>query len=75
MEPRSLTLACSGWDASFVVLVANALQVLAFCGALQLAGWKQDESSFPGDFSASSFLVGRVGANDPETQKTIVPRN
>ena len=31
----------SGWDASFAVPVAGALQVLAFCGVLELAGWKQ----------------------------------
>jgi len=58
----------SGWDASFAVPVPGALQVLAFCGALELAGWKQDESSYPGDFSASSFPVGFVGADDEESQ-------
>jgi hypothetical protein len=31
----------SGWrDASFAVPVAGALQVLAFCSPLELAGWK-----------------------------------
>ena len=30
----------SGWDASFAVPVPGALQVLAFCGALELAGWQ-----------------------------------
>jgi hypothetical protein len=59
----------SGWDASFAVPVPGALQVLAFCGALELVGWKQAEGSFPGDFSASSFPVGWVGADDPETQE------
>jgi len=48
----------SGWDASFAVPVAGALQVLAFCGFLEIAGWKQNPGSFPGDFSASSFPVG-----------------
>ena len=58
----------SGWDASFAVPVAGALQVLAFCGFLELAGWKQDEGSFPGDFSASGFPVGFVGASDEAIQ-------
>ena len=58
----------SGWDGSFQVPVAGALQVLAFCGFLELAGWKQDESSFPGDFSASSFPVGWTGDYDEETK-------
>jgi hypothetical protein len=58
----------SGWDGSFAVPVAGALQVLAFCGFLELAGWKQDESSFPGDFSASSFPVGFLGTPSAEEQ-------
>ncbi len=58
----------SGWDASFAVPVPGALQVLAFCGVLELAGWKQAEGSFPGDFSASGFPVGFVGADSEEAQ-------
>jgi hypothetical protein len=58
----------TGWDASFNVPVAGALQVLAFCGALELAGWKQAEGSFPGDFSASSFPVGWVKDYSPEEE-------
>jgi Chlorophyll A-B binding protein len=50
-----------GWDASFAVPVAGALQVLAFVGLLEVAGWKQAEGSFPGDFSGSGFPVGWVG--------------
>jgi Chlorophyll A-B binding protein len=50
-----------GWEGSTAVPVAGALQVLAFCGALELAGWKQAPGSFPGDFSASSFPVDWVG--------------
>ena len=56
----------SGWDASFAVPVPGALQVLAFCGALEVAGWKQAEGSFPGDFSASSFPVGFLGSPSEE---------
>jgi hypothetical protein len=59
----------SGWDASFAVPVAGALQVLAFCGLLEVAGWKQAEGSFPGDFSASPFPVGWVGDLDEETKE------
>jgi hypothetical protein len=58
----------AGWDGSFQVPVAGALQVLAFCGLLELAGWKQAEGSFPGDFSASAFPVGFLGNPSPEEQ-------
>ena len=50
----------SGWEGSTQVPVAGALQILAFAGFLELAGWKQAEGSFPGDFSASSFPVGFI---------------
>ena len=58
----------SGWDASFSTPVAGALQVLAFCGALELAGWKQAEGSYPGDFSGSAFPVGFLGSPSEEEQ-------
>ena len=58
----------SGWDASFAVPVAGALQVLAFCGVLELAVWKQAEDSFPGDFSASSVPVGWIQDYSEEEQ-------
>jgi hypothetical protein len=35
---------------------------------LELAGWKQAEGSFPGDFSASAFPVGFLGNPSPEEQ-------
>ena len=57
-----------GWAGSFDVPVAGALQILAFCGFLELAGWKQNEGSFPGDFSASGFPVGFIGDYDEEEQ-------
>jgi hypothetical protein len=50
-----------GWDGSFAVPVAGAIQVLLFCGFLELFVWKQAEGSFPGDFSASPIPVGWVG--------------
>jgi hypothetical protein len=50
-----------GWEGSYGVGVPGALQVLAFVGVLELAGWKQAEGSFPGDFSGSAFPVGWVG--------------
>jgi Chlorophyll A-B binding protein len=60
----------SGWAGSTAVPVAGALQVLAFCGLLELAVWKQDPNSFPGDFSASSVPVGWVGdyGDDEKTE-------
>lgn len=57
-----------GWAASFAVPVPGALQVLAFCGALELAVWKQDPSSFPGDFSASTVPVGWISDYDEATK-------
>jgi hypothetical protein len=33
-------------------------QIIAFCGVLEVVGWKQAEGSFPGDFSGSAFPVG-----------------
>jgi len=50
----------AGWEGTTQVPVAGALQILAFAGLLELAGWKQAEGSFPGDFSASSFPVGFI---------------
>jgi hypothetical protein len=58
----------AGWEGSFAVPVAGALQILAFVGYLELAGWKQAEGSFPGDFSASSFPVGWIQDYDEETK-------
>ena len=57
-----------GWAASFAVPKEGALQVLAFCGLLELAVWKQDPTSFPGDFSASSVPVGWISDYDEETK-------
>jgi hypothetical protein len=57
-----------GWAGSFQVPVAGALQILAFVGFLELAGWKQAEGSFPGDFSGSSFPVGWIADYDEETK-------
>ena len=57
-----------GHEAVFKVPTAGLVQILAFCGALELAGWKQAEGSYPGDFSASSFPVGFLGNESPEEQ-------
>ncbi|GKY94532.1 fucoxanthin chlorophyll a c protein [Mayamaea pseudoterrestris] len=57
-----------GHEAVFKVPTAGLLQILAFCGALEVAGWKQAAGSFPGDFSASSFPVGFLGDESPEEQ-------
>lgn len=58
----------AGWEGTTQVPVAGALQILAFAGLLELAGWKQAEGSFPGDFSASAFPVGFVGDYSEEEQ-------
>jgi hypothetical protein len=58
----------SGWDGSFAVPVAGALQVLANCGFLELAGWKQDESPSaswaPPPRRSSSSCVPRNSTKD-----------
>jgi len=66
-----------GWAASEAVPVAGALQVFAFVGLLELAVWKQDDSSFPGDFSASSIPVGWVGdyTEDEKLNKRAIELN
>ena len=50
----------SGWDASFAVPVAGALQVLAFVGFLELAVMKDvtGEAEFPGDFRNGALDFG-----------------
>jgi Chlorophyll A-B binding protein len=44
-------------------------QILLFIGWLEIAGWKQDPNSYPGDFSASSFPVGYLKKNISEQEK------
>ena len=58
----------AGHDAVFKVPTAGLLQILALCGFLEIVGFKQAEGSFPGDFTASSFPVGYVGAGTPEKE-------
>ena len=49
----------SGWDASFAVPVAGALQVLAFVGFLELAVMKDiTGGEFVGDFRNGAFDLG-----------------
>jgi hypothetical protein len=57
-----------GHEAVFKIPTAGLLQILAFCGALEIGGWKQAPGSFPGDFSASSFPVGFLGNESAEEQ-------
>jgi len=58
----------AGHDAVFKVPTAGLLQILALCGFLEIAGFKQAEGSFPGDFTASPFPVGYVGGETEEAQ-------
>lgn len=59
----------SGWDASFAVPVAGALQVLAFVGALELAVMKDvtGENEFVGDFR-NGFIDFGWDSFDEETK-------
>ena len=50
-----------GWEGSTQIPAAGAWQIFAFVGLLEIAGWKQNKDSFPGDFSGSAFPVGWVG--------------
>lgn len=66
-----------GWEGSTSIPVAGVFQILAFVGFLEIAGWKQNEGSFPGDFSGSSFPVGWISNYDEETklQKRAIELN
>ena len=57
-----------GFGALSVVPLGGLFQIFLFAGYLELAGWKQAEGSFPGDFSGSSFPVGFIGKYDEETK-------
>ncbi|CAB9507961.1 Fucoxanthin-chlorophyll a-c binding protein [Seminavis robusta] len=59
-----------GWDASFAVPVAGALQVLAFVGLLELAVMKDiTGGEFPGDFRNGALDFG-WDSFDEETKLT-----
>jgi hypothetical protein len=59
----------NGFAALSAVPGAGIAQILAFIGYLEIAVWKQDPNSFPGDFGASSFPVGFLPAvKTPEAQ-------
>jgi len=58
----------SGFGALAAMPAAGLAQIAAFIGYLEIAGWKQAEGSFPGDFSASSFPVGWVNAKTEAQQ-------
>ena len=67
----------SGWDASFAVPVAGALQVLAFVGFLELAVMKDiTGGEFPGDFR-NDFIDFGWDSLDEETklQKRAIELN
>merc|ERR1719145_118845 len=50
----------AGLGALSAVPTLGLLQIFLFCGVLEFSIWKQDEESFPGDFSASDVPVGWV---------------
>jgi hypothetical protein len=59
----------AGHPAVFKVPTAGLLQILIFCGFLEIYGFKQAEGSFPGDFTATTlFPVGYLGASTEEAQ-------
>jgi len=60
-----------GHEAVFKVPFLGLVQILCFAGAMETAGWKQAEGSFPGDFSASPFPVGFLGNPSEEEQLSL----
>ena len=52
--------------------LAGVSQIFFFVGFLELAIWRQNEGSFPGDFSpGAGFPVGFVGNPSPEEQTDL----
>ena len=58
----------NGFAAFKEIPAGGLVQLLFFVGVLESSVWKQDESSFPGDFSASSVPVGWIADYDEETK-------
>ena len=59
----------SGFAALSAMPGAGLAQILTVIGLLEIAGFKQDPNSFPGDFGASSFPVGFLSSVNTEEQK------
>lgn len=59
----------AGFASLSAMPAAGLVQILTFVGLLEISGWKQDTSSFPGDFGASSFPVGFINKKYSEAQK------
>lgn len=58
----------AGFAAITTISVSGIAQIVGFIGMLEVGLWKQDESSFPGDFGASTVPVGFLG-NPSEEEK------
>ncbi len=58
-----------GFAALTAIPSLGLFQILLFIGWLEIAGWKQDPNSYPGDFGASSFPVGYLKKNISEAEK------
>jgi Chlorophyll A-B binding protein len=59
----------SGFAALSAMPSLGLFQILLFIGWLEIAGWKQNPDSYPGDFSSSSFPVGYLKKNISEKEK------
>jgi Chlorophyll A-B binding protein len=62
----------SGFAALSAMPGLGLFQILLFIGWLEIAGWKQNPGSFPGDFSASSFPVGYVKKNSSAQEQLLL---
>jgi len=58
----------NGYAGLEAVPYLGKIQMLAAIGFLEVAGWKQADGSFPGDFSASDFPVGWIAPYDEATK-------
>jgi hypothetical protein len=58
-----------GFAALSAIPGLGLFQIVLLIGWLEIAGWKQDPNSFPGDFGASSFPVGFLQKNVSEDLK------
>lgn len=56
----------AGFASITSISAAGIAQIVGFIGMLEVGLWKQDESSFPGDFGGSMVPVGFLGDKSEE---------
>jgi hypothetical protein len=61
----------AGFASITSISAAGIAQIVGFIGMLEVGLWKQDESSFPGDFGGSMVPVGFLGDKSADEQLTL----